>query len=233
MVIYYHSVPENQRERFTRQLDTLTSLAQPVSSATRSGFKPGQRYVCVTFDDGFLSVAKVAAPELARRKIPWTIFVPSGCLGITPDWLRNAGSAARADRVMTADELRALARDPLVTVGSHTVKHANLLEVEPERARFELESSRKELERILEKPVRQFSYPFGARSGNLDRAARECGYDFVFSSEPTFALDRPEAFLNGRVSVDPDIWPIEFRLKILGAYRWSAALRSWKKNLRQ
>src|SRR4029450_4822187 len=86
IVVYYHTIPSQFRSLFARQLDLLLELAQPVSTAFPSVLEPGKRYVCVTFDDGFLSVKENAAPELSRRKIPWTLFVPSGCLGKKPDW---------------------------------------------------------------------------------------------------------------------------------------------------
>lgn len=221
-VVYYHTVPAALRERFARQLDAILSLAQPISTRPSAPLQPGKRYVCVTFDDGFISVKENAASELARRGIPWTIFVPSGCLGRKPDWLRQAHPAARHDRVMTAEELRVVAADPLVTVGSHTVNHVNLLEADPSRAAAELRESKTALEAVLEKPVESFSYPFGGRNAALDGLAREAGYTRLFSSEPALAFQTPDDFLCGRITVDPDIPDLEFRLKISGAYRWLA-----------
>jgi peptidoglycan/xylan/chitin deacetylase (PgdA/CDA1 family) len=122
---------------------------------------------------------------------------------------------------MTRDELRALATDPLVTIGSHTVAHAHLVETGPDRAAIELAQSKADLERLLERPVDQFSYPFGARTPALDQQAREAGYRRVYSTAP-LPCQSPADFVAGRVAVDPDISLLEFRLKVLGAYRWLA-----------
>jgi len=184
--------------------------------------EPGKPYAVVTFDDGFVSVKDHAAPELRRRRIPWTIFVPSTCLGQPPGWLRHAPLAARQDRVMTAAELRELAADPLVTVGSHTATHAHLVEIGPDRAARELVQSKADLENVLQRAVDQFSYPFGARTPALDEQARAAGYRRLFTSNPAPAFRTPEEWVTGRISVDPDISPMEFRLKLLGAYRWLA-----------
>jgi peptidoglycan/xylan/chitin deacetylase (PgdA/CDA1 family) len=127
---------------------------------------------------------------------------------------------------MTADELRALAQDRLVSIGSHTVAHANLLECGPNRVAMELTQSKTQLERVLGRPIDFFSYPFGARSATVDQKASEAGYRRIFSSDPAWAFQSPSQFLCGRVSVDPDISVLEFRLKILGAYRWQSWLRS-------
>lgn len=222
VVLYYHAVPAQQRALFARQMDVLLRLAQPVATEPPPMLQPGRRYAAVTFDDGFVSVAENAAPELSKRQIPWTLFVPSGCLGRQPDWLRHAPAAARQDRVMTPDELRALARDPLVTIGSHTVNHAHLVEIDPERASVELAQSKADLEGVLQRPVTQFSYPFGARTPALDQQARSVGYRRLFSSKPAPAFQSAGEWVSGRVGVDPDISPLEFRLKVLGAYRWLA-----------
>jgi len=245
MVLYYHTVPAGHRELFARQLDTILKLARPISTNPNGTLAPGGRYVAVTFDDGFISVMQNAAPELKKRQIPWTMFVPSGCIGKKPDWLRQAHPAAREDRVMTAAELCQLAKDPLVSIGSHTANHANLLETGSERAADELTRSKSDLEAILGKAVQQFSYPFGARSSATDGQARAAGYTHIFSSDPCYASfpataanvapsvteapkHRSTGSLStsaiGRASVDPDISPLEFRLKLLGAYRWLARI---------
>lgn len=220
IVLYYHSIPANDRQRFARQMDELLKVAEPISTTSPSPFQPGKRYVGVTFDDGFVSVKDNAAPELAKRRIPWTMFVPSGCLGKKPEWLRQAHPAAQNDRVMTPDELRSLAKDPLVTIGSHTVRHANLLEIGPERAQEELCRSKADLEQVLGTTVDQFSYPFGARNAALDQEAGKAGYRLLFSSDPSPAFQIKNQFVCGRFSVDPDMPLLEFRVKVLGAYRW-------------
>ncbi len=126
---------------------------------------------------------------------------------------------------MTVEELRALAKDPLVTFGSHTVNHVRLTELDLKSASSELARSKAELETVLERPVRQFSYPFGARTPALDQQARKAGYRRLFSSEPTRAFQTADEFVTGRFSVSPEISLLEFRLKVVGAYRWLSAVR--------
>jgi peptidoglycan/xylan/chitin deacetylase (PgdA/CDA1 family) len=228
VVLYYHTVPAHHRDLFVRQMNLLLSLARPLPTEPGVTLEPGRHYVAVTFDDGFVSVLENAAPELERRQIPWTVFVPSGCLGQSPPWIRHAPAVARQDRVMSSEELRELTKNPLVTIGSHTVTHAHLVEVGPEQASVELARSKADLEAVLDRPVTQFSYPFGARTPALDQRARAVGYRRLFSSVPQPAFRRPDEWVIGRINVDPDISLLEFRLKVLGAYRWLAAIRGWE-----
>lgn len=222
VVLYYHAVPSQHRELFAQQMEMLLRLAEPLSTESPSAMQPGKRYVAVSFDDGFVSVLENAAPELRSRGIPWTMFVPSGLLGQRPAWLRKAHPAARQDRVMTAAEIRSLAESPLVTIGSHTVNHAHLVEVGPAKAAIELAQSKSDLEGILNRSVTQFSYPFGARTPALDQQAFSLGYRRLFSTAPEPSIRYSQDLVIGRVAVDPDISPLEFRLKVLGAYRWIA-----------
>jgi peptidoglycan/xylan/chitin deacetylase (PgdA/CDA1 family) len=222
VVLYYHGIAARHRQLFARQLDSLLDLAQPFPSHPTEPFEPGRHHAIVTFDDGFRSVMDNARPELDQRGIPWTVFVPSGLLGQAPDWLRHAPESVRQDRVMTADELRDLARDPRVTIGSHTVSHTHLIEAGPTRAADEFARSKAELETVIERSVDQFSYPFGARNPALDALGRQAGYRRLFCSVPALAYETADEWVTGRANVDPSMPLLEFRLKLLGAYRWLA-----------
>ncbi len=65
------------------------------------------------------------------------------------------------DRAINWDEARALAREPLVTIGGHTVNHYILSRCTPELAHSELEQSRRTLKEMLQVDVNHFAYPRG------------------------------------------------------------------------
>ncbi|MDX2289067.1 MAG: polysaccharide deacetylase family protein [Hyphomicrobiaceae bacterium] len=80
--------------------------------------------------------------------------------------------------VMTWDELRALAADPLVTIGAHTVGHYALAKLPRARMQDEIAGGIARLEAMLGKPCRHMSYPYGSESAAGDRefaAVREMG----------------------------------------------------------
>lgn len=68
------------------------------------------------------------------------------------------------DLAMSWDELRALARDPLVTIGAHTTGHYALAKLSCEDARAEMADSINRVERELGQACRHFSYPYGSRN---------------------------------------------------------------------
>jgi len=62
---------------------------------------------------------------------------------------------------MDGEELRALAAEPLVTIGAHTTSHAALSTLEAEQVRREMADNRSFLEQLLERDVDHFAYPYG------------------------------------------------------------------------
>ena len=217
VALYYHSVSSEQRVRFARQMDELIRWAKPIPADLRSPLKEDGRCVAVTFDDGFENILENALPELEVRGIPSTIFVIAEALGKFPSWLASASERKRHGRLMSVQQLQDL-QSSLVSIGSHTMTHPELPLLNEEEARRELSESRAKLARLLNTEIRLFSFPFGAFNQNLVRWCQEIGYERVFTSLPTVA-DSHE-FVTGRVCAEPTDWPMEFRLKLLGAYRW-------------
>ena len=231
VVLYYHSIPVGQRQRFARQMDILLRWAKPVRADIMDPLPVGQNYAAITFDDGFQSVAANALPELEKRRIPATIFVVTGCLGSSPGWVSKEDLASWSETTMTAEHLRALPR-ALVTLGSHTVSHPRLTRLSADEARREIQESRRQLGEIANgQPVTLFSFPYGLFSPELVRLCGEAGYQRVFTTEPSHAFSKPRDFFTGRVSVDATDWPLEFWLKLLGCYRWHATVSAVKRKV--
>jgi len=220
VVLYYHVVTLAQRKKFAQQMDDLIRWAKPISVENRSQFECGVHHAGVTFDDGFASVIENALPELVKRKIPFALFVPTGCFGQQPQWIRNEEGQTSRGVVMTVDQLKELKENVLVSVGSHCITHSNLLFLSEEKAKNEIIQSKHDLENILQRDVRTMSFPHGAFNQILVEYAQEAGYKSVFTISPVLAFSNPNEYVTGRVRVDPTDWRLEFRLKLLGTYRW-------------
>jgi peptidoglycan/xylan/chitin deacetylase (PgdA/CDA1 family) len=86
---------------------------------------------------------------------------------------------------MTWNEIADLARDPLVTIGAHTVNHVILAKSSDAVARFEM--SRAALQAALGTPPAHFSYPIGdesAAGAREFRLAQEIGYKTAVTTRP-------------------------------------------------
>jgi len=68
---------------------------------------------------------------------------------------------------MTEADLKGMSRNPLVTIGGHTVSHRALATLDREAAWREIADNRGWLQQLLDQPIDHFAYPYGN--------ARACG----------------------------------------------------------
>lgn len=72
-------------------------------------------------------------------------------------------------RIMSTAELKQVEKSSRVTIGAHTVTHTKLAEEKIDRQRWEIAESKSALEKILEKEIKCFSYPFGGKADYMDQ----------------------------------------------------------------
>jgi peptidoglycan/xylan/chitin deacetylase (PgdA/CDA1 family) len=219
----------DDRVNFVRQMDALHRGANVVPASYRGELPSRKKCVAITFDDAFCSVAENALPELAKRSFHSTIFVPVGWLGRTPGWVMEdepseavKGSAKLAEVVMSPEQLKSL-NIALVALGSHTITHPSMLELDRKRARTEIEDSRNHLSELTGREIHDFSFPYGVHDASTIAMCRRAGYESVYSIAPQDVDTTSSVLLRGRTKVDPSDGPIEFFLKFNGAYQWMEA----------
>lgn len=84
-------------------------------------------------------------------------------------------------------EIAALAANPLVTIGAHTVNHVMLAKVSDMAVRSELENGRAVIEAALGVAPKHLAYPVGDRTSAGPREfkiAAECGYKTAVTTRP-------------------------------------------------
>lgn len=94
-----------------------------------------------------------------------------------------------SDRFLSWEELRELARHPLVAIGAHTVSHPLLTAVPWRQAFEELRHSRLEIESRLGVSVQAVAYPYGGHSRSVRLLARLAGFKFGFTTSPGTIAD--------------------------------------------
>ena len=169
-------------------------------------------------------------PVLAVRKIPATIFIPTGYLGRKPGWILDIGHEYANETVLTEEQLRQLPHD-LISVGSHIVTHPYLSKIGKDKATRELIDSKIKLEKIFGTEVKMLSLPYGSYNKEVTALSKEAGYERIFLNIPAFHSSRAEEHTVGRIHVSLDDWMIEYRLKLLGAYQWLSCAVAIKQKL--
>jgi peptidoglycan/xylan/chitin deacetylase (PgdA/CDA1 family) len=86
--------------------------------------------------------------------------------------------------LMSAEELRDLARSDLVTIGAHTHTHPFLPRVSSERLDLETVGAKHRLEEICGRPVKAFAYPSGKYGSRELAKVEDAGYECAFAVIP-------------------------------------------------
>jgi peptidoglycan/xylan/chitin deacetylase (PgdA/CDA1 family) len=121
------------------------------------------------------------------------------------------------------DELAALAADPLVTIGAHTVNHVMLAKVGEQAMRSELDMSRAAIEAWLGRRPEHLAYPVGdpvAAGPREFAAAAELGFKTAVTTRPgvLFADHREHLTALPRISVNGDFQQLRhIRVLLSGA----------------
>lgn len=113
------------------------------------------------------------------------------------------------EEALSADDVRALGRHPLVTVGGHTVTHAALSKLSTEDARSEMADNKRFLEDLCQQPVLHFAYPYGSEAacgGREFELAAEVGFETAVTTcyGTLFAEHAQATTAWPRVAVDGD-----------------------------
>lgn len=214
-------------DAFERQLRHLAaggwrgiSLAE--CAAMLDGSMPlDPRALLITFDDGYEDNLLFAAPLLERYGFRATVFAVAGFLGRESGEVWPYGDTPGHGRFLDRTQLQTLVRSGF-EIGSHTMTHPRLTEIDgPERAR-ELGEARSLLEAAVAKPVTAFAYPEGDVDAAVEWAVSEAGYTLAFTTVPgrNGLGTRPTALRRTEVSASDS--PIVFRMKLAGALDWLA-----------
>jgi peptidoglycan/xylan/chitin deacetylase (PgdA/CDA1 family) len=168
LVLCYHGVApgslhgEVTPDALHAQLNHLATRGYRWATFTDAvlGSEP-ERVAAITFDDGIASAVEHGLPLLEDFGAPGTMFLTVEML----DWggrVDAAGATRLAERGWE--------------IGSHTMTHPVLTNVDTVTLEAELHESKRELEQVTGRPCTAVSYPTGRCDGRVVAAARAAGY---------------------------------------------------------
>jgi peptidoglycan/xylan/chitin deacetylase (PgdA/CDA1 family) len=210
---------------FERQLGTLRRRGYrsgDLETLDRlgAGHRPRDRYVFLTFDDGYLDNHATALPLMRAYGYTGFLFVLPGRVdsGDALDWPEVRAEAAEHPHLM-----RSLSW-PLVEqmaeagweIGSHTLSHPHLPRIDDDALAQELLDSRRRIAERLGRCV-TLAYPFGEWDERVARAAHAAGYRFAFTL-PFGAQGRAGPLSIPRVPIDhrDERWRLTTKLNPAG-----------------
>ncbi|TRZ94275.1 polysaccharide deacetylase family protein [bacterium] len=221
-VIMYHSVsadaePDNRMQvsvdLFTRQMKFLKNHHYNVLSLEAVGqmIRDKKRFppksVAITFDDGYKDNYVYAYPVLMKLGLPATIFI-----------IYNEVARSLGDR-LSWDEIKEMQASGLITIGSHTLDHPNLVEIKSEaELKRQIFDSKKNLEEKLGVPVNAFCYPSGRFNAQVRDLVIQARYRFAVATGLGKNFSNQDIYLIKRVRVSNSDNLFDFWAKISGYY---------------
>src|SRR6266581_3236262 len=193
-------------------------------------------FAVLTFDDGYRDTLSRALPILERLQAPFTVYVPTGavtrelyawwlalralfrsheavaidCMGRRFECSDLAGKIAAlkaAESWVHRDYRRKFELEP--TFAAYGISHAALSTLEPGQARCEMADNKIYLERLLDRDVTHFAYPYGdprACGKREAEIAHELGFLSAVTVEasPIYPQHRHRMHSLPRIAVRPD-----------------------------
>lgn len=230
-ILMYHQIavppPKGTRLRgstvhptqFAKQMQWLKRLGytglslaelEPYVLGTKTG-----RVVGITFDDGYQNIYDNALPILKQLGFSSTNFIVSGEIDGQNTWAQGVGSPS-AKLMCKSSILRWV--DAGQEIGSHTVSHERLAELEPEHAYVQLQRSKHELEQLLQSEVHSFCYPYGSYNAVVKKQVADLGYKRAVTTERGLAHAHDDIHALPRVTVLRSTHLIHFLRKVLTQY---------------
>jgi len=230
VVLCYHAVSAQQKTAFERQMRYVAERVVPLVRVDQEGGPLGS--VVVTFDDAFQCLIHNVFPVVRPLRVPIAIFAVSESLGKQPVWLSDTDHPDASLATMTADELNLAAQDSLILIGSHTARHRPLGRLSVADVKFELASSKDALQEVLGIPCAFLALPHGSYRPEVIDLAIQQGYCRVLTLDEIAEPSKWPAGTAGRFSASPDMWMLEFKLTVAGAYAWLYPWRAWLRQVR-
>jgi len=201
----YHSM-------LTKPLNGLAAQLPPDPGAQSSPTE--------SFQGQWWNIVKRASQLDATTRADWMdrVRAQSTSTQITMPISPQIASCEKRWRLLQLPELKQLSQAGM-TIGAHTRTHPILSLCSDEEARREIQESKLEIERALERPVWAFAYPFGnpATMGEREfRLAREAGFSCAFLNVEHSAAESGDPFAIPRTHVTANMTLPEFAAHLSG-----------------
>lgn len=130
----------------------------------KAGERFPQKSIGVSIDDAYLSVYTEAWPRLKAAGIPFTIFVATDPVD------------AKYSRYMSWDQIREMAADPMVTIGSQTASHLHMIDADDATIDTDIKKSNRRFREELGYVPDMIAYPYGEFDDDAVAVVRQNGF---------------------------------------------------------
>lgn len=230
-VLMYHKIVNDSysskhktyitEERFSDHIQMLenngfTSITfKDVQDAALLNKQLPAKPVIITFDDGYKNTVKKALPILQRYGHRAVFYL----LG-SAEMKNNTWDALDGESALLSNEEILDLQSAGMELGAHSVTHRKLSELPDQELHFEVLEGKKYLEKIIEKEIISFAYPYGNLCERTKEAVREHGFRFAVATDSGGMKLAEDPFQIFRVSIFPQDTATRVRKKASRFYRF-------------
>lgn len=167
--------------------DYTTITPDDLLLAMQQKKKLPKKPIVLTFDDGYADFYTEAYPVLNKYNLKATAYIVSGFLD------------DKQGRYLTTDQVKELDNSGLITIGGHTVHHANT--AVSVNAKTEIEKGKTDLEKIIGHEVTSFAYPGGTFNNTAVALVEDAGFDIAFTTQEGLEHLDVNRFISPRVRI--------------------------------
>lgn len=219
-IIMYHKIDDNASvsklsvspENFKRQMSFLKRhnynvvRLEDLPALIRSGKIP-YKTIVITFDDGYENNYTDAYPVLKELGLPATIFIVPALIG--------------SEGFLTWDQVIEMSESGIISIGSHSMTHAYLLDLPEQKLNIEIFDSKRAIESHIRKKVLGFSYPLGHFNDYIKKRVIDAGYRIAVSTNPGRGYPKNDLFAMKRLRISRTSDSLfVFWIETSGFYTW-------------
>ncbi|MCK4493960.1 MAG: polysaccharide deacetylase family protein [Methylococcales bacterium] len=229
LILCYHDMTDDNAVIFRRQMDLIANRVVSLDNTQLNTSKPA---VVLTFDDAFENIIENVIPTIEALNLPISIYVVTDDLGQKPNWLRGSRHSDEKKLLMTEAQIKTLSKHPLISFGIHTHTHPRLTELDRNEVIQELAKSKKILENMSAQRITALAYPHGDFNAETTNIAHSQGLFQLLTLEEKMLPRNQSQGQMGRFLMEADVWALEFRLTVDGAYTWLYYFRQMIRTLK-
>lgn len=228
VILMYHMISEPKTAAEIKYACPPKQFEQHLQMLLSSGFKPisinaiedyylhqtplPDKAFLISFDDGFEDNYSNAFSILQRYKIPAVIYLATGSIGKTNQWMSKLTFSER--KMLTWAQIKDMASQG-IDFGSHTVSHPKLSELNDNSVSKELVESKQLIEDQLSMECSHFAYPYGLLTEKTRYLVQQTGFKTACSTRSGFNNAERDPLVLHRIEVygDDSTWKLKQKIR--------------------
>jgi peptidoglycan/xylan/chitin deacetylase (PgdA/CDA1 family) len=214
VILMYHMVSEPKTAAEVKYACPPTQFEKHMQMLLNKGFKPisieavenyyshniplPDKSFLITLDDGFEDNYSNAFPIFQRYNIPAMIYLATGLLGKTNQWMSAPTFSER--KMLSWPQIAEMANHG-IHFGSHTVSHPKLTELDDDSTYKELAQSKQAIENNLGIECSHFAYPYGLFTETTRELVQQAGFKTACSTRSGFNNASRDPLMLHRIEV--------------------------------